>query len=592
MHVPKSAFLEVRFYLALNLNNMPNFSNLQHSLHHIDKLPNELEIEWDLHPVGKVLCVAFDRLGRYCAIVSDRQRVVLCSVDSILLPQLTLPLPPLIKQQGYNVSFLSWSYDACYLISNFHKKSTGKRKIKDNSSENLPVFSSIMYIWDIEKRELLQEIEIPFLLKLGIPLPPPDNTHQHSLLLNVSRDGYHQFMFYTLESGYFQQIDESFSSGELSFSLSNVRYSSDATSNSSDIPSIQSFDVKSKFKDAKDGTNRLSPLFTCFPSLVQSYGKSPLCNWFLFYESNTSSIPISKLSVFQFNYSEVNDSESSTLKANFHQSLLLTLPEDLTRSGKHRTLQNIVFSSNYDYFFIEFASVGISLYSFHEQEEDSSDQTHSKIFIQKLIDYTYDSKVYHYYGIHFVNCDLTSRDKRYQIHGEAESRSEDIIKGERQQDLLIMNAFHKIRNHSELLVWDYVKDNELFKQDNFLQENEQINPWNPKYSISTHPFQQLFSTSFVQPLPPSTASSKRNYPLLFGLDPSQKLWSCSLLVQSDFAGTAFPIGYKIIHQVTTYVEKEDELDYITPSKKKLNQNNENVLISSERIEVSNSYLTR
>lgn len=564
---------------------MPNYSNIQHSLHHIDKLPNELEIEWDLHTVGKVLCVAFDRLGRYCAIVSDRQRVVLCTVDSILLPQLTLPLPPLIKQQGYNVSFLSWSYDACYLISNFHKRSTGKRKIKENSSENLPVFSSLMYIWDVEKRELLQEIEIPFLLKSGISLPP-DNTTQHRFLFNVSRDGYHQFMLYTLESGYFQQINEAFTNGELSFSLSNVRYSSDGTSNTTDIPSIQSLDVKSKFKDAKDGTNRLSPLFTCFPSLIQSNGKPPRCNWFLFYESNTSSIPISKLSVFQFYFSEAVGSENSTVKANFHQSLLLTLPEDLTRLGKHRTLQNIVFSSNYDYFFIEFANVGISVYSYHELEEDSSDQTHSKIFIQKLIDYTYDSKVYHYYGIHFVNCDLTSRDNLYQSHGEAESRNEAIINGERQHDLLIMNAFHKIRNHSELLVWDYVKDNELFKQDNSLQENEQNISWNPKYSISTHPFQQLFSTSFVQPLPPSTASRKRNYPLLFGLDPSQKLWSCSLLVQSDFAGTAFPIGYKIIHQVTTYVEKEDELDYITPSKKKLNQNNENEVTSSERIEVS------
>lgn len=43
---------------------------------------------------------------------------------------------------------------------------------------------------------------------------------------------------------------------------------------------------------------------------------------------------------------------------------------------------------------------------------------------------------------------------------------------------------------------------------------------------------------------------------------SMKLWKCCNLFYSDFAGPLYPVGYRVISRVISYIEAEDELDII------------------------------
>lgn len=51
---------------------------------------------------------------------------------------------------------------------------------------------------------------------------------------------------------------------------------------------------------------------------------------------------------------------------------------------------------------------------------------------------------------------------------------------------------------------------------------------------------------------------------MIALSPQGNLHILDAAIQSDFAGPMFPVGYKLVHKLVTYIEREDELDIVQP----------------------------
>jgi len=71
--------------------------------------------------------------------------------------------------------------------------------------------------------------------------------------------------------------------------------------------------------------------------------------------------------------------------------------------------------------------------------------------------------------------------------------------------------------------------------------------------------------SSLDPTHPPDGGMLDNMAMVFGVDKHGGLWSLQSQIQSDFPGPMYPIGFRLIQKVESYLEAEDELDTVRRS---------------------------
>jgi hypothetical protein len=590
---------------------MPHSTNLQHSVNHIGNVRNDLEIEWNAFPYGRISCMSFDRRGRFCALYSEKHSLLLCDTQTLLIPQVTLPLPKIVSLELLHCSGLAWSYDANFILGNFYRKigSSGyTNNYKRKSGTETYILSSYLVLWDVKTQKIVHESKVPFTVSnmMSLQVPYLDNGSQkfsnYFLLSTIYTEAhhFHPYMFYNVDSQSFHPVVESFTVSPTASAILHWKLREQQIP-LADICTLGSYENLRRLKEmnrlasssSQDSPNLfLAKQFMLFPAnsspVTSSYNLSVIYN----HHQSKSSYCICMLRFHPV--LERSPTGEWQLKIaefeNVSQYLLTDIlapstQQQINNPGmpmKSKYISAIEFSSDYSQFFVYTEGVNLIVFS-----NPKNSPVGRSSMIQKIAEFAFDSRLFTYNGIHFLNTDVNQR--RYGVTVDPSSSAS--------HNVLVMNCYHKIQNHSQLLIWNYSLDlideqNSAFynptshqlqetvsastkssrggyrgkRQEN--SNNNNINNTNDgvSKSIMRHSFAQIFQKILIQPLETIHENhsnwNENRVQMIFGLDTAQRLWSCSQFFFSNFAGSMFPIGYRIIDQIQTYIEKEDEMDHV------------------------------
>jgi hypothetical protein len=595
---------------------MPHSTNLQHSANHIGNVRNDLEIEWNAFPYGRISCMSFDRRGRFCVLYSEKHSLLLCDTQTLLIPQATLPLPKIVSQELLHCSGLAWSYDANFILGNFYRK-IGSSSLMHNQKRKFGtetyILSSYLILWDVKTQQIIHESKVPFTVSnmMSLQVPYLDNGSRklsnYFLLSTIYTEShhFHPYMFYNIESQSFQPVVESLTVSPNTPATLHWKLTEQPIPLTY-ICTLGSYENLRRLKEmnrlsssSQDGPNVfLAKQFMLFPAnsspVTSSYNLSVIYNH---HQSKSSYC----LCMLRF-HPVLERSQTGELQlkiADFENVSQYVLTDILAPSSqqinnpgmpvKSKYISAIEFNSDYSQFFVYSEGVNLIVFSTPKNLQDGRTS-----MIQKIAEFAFDSRLFTYNGIHFLNTDVNQR--RYGVTVDPLSSAS--------HNVLVMNCYHKIQNHSQLLIWNYSLD--LIDEQNSsgynpishqLQEtvsastkssrggyrgkrqensnNNSVNELGSK-SIMRHSFAQIFQKILIQPLETIHENhsnwNENRVQMIFALDTAQRLWSCSQFFFSNFAGSMFPIGYRIIDQIQTYIEKEDEMDHVVvrASEEKIN----------------------
>jgi hypothetical protein len=459
----------------------------------------------------------------------------------------------------------------------------------------------VIITWDIRTQKIVSEVILPFIVHslnaFQGQSPVSQHTFNYIFLQStyVENREFHNLFFFNIENNSFQVVEERVPSSihEISWKLSAKLIDPDDLISCYSYESVRRVAIQSKeavqsptkffelFPNGKDDsqTLNLTVLFhnhhlksTNYISFMQFTPTLEIIDQDL---TDPTSFPEVKLVVPEFKM--ISAFNLLDEYANQHSTLSAVPMSTSAANSRSRVVSAIEFNSDYSTFFLVVDSLGIFVFSLQP----------TTLQINKIAEFFFDPRVFAYHGLHFLN--TNANDRRY---GELEFSPDKKI-----SDLIVINPHHLIGNHPTLLIWNYRKDiitntqnssaplpaiyspetvslkyqGKGHHQNQQQQQQQQLHLLAPK-SVVAHTFFNSFQKIFIQPLKTNITNQSLNenrIQLIFGMDSSQRLWSCHQLFFSNFAGAMFPIGYRIIDQIQYYIEREDELDtIIKPSSKK------------------------